>query len=255
MNRFLLSIILLLLLPLVATAADDREGSSVEELFSLANLAYADGRYEEAIKSYGDIAGKGLVNPDVYYNLGNAYAKAGEKGKAIHSYEKSLELLPDMEDTRYNLALIKSQLLIDNNKVDARSPLEKIAASLSFNASAKFFLTGFSVLFLALTAIIMTDNKILKKSGSRALLIISALTIFSGSFSAYKLYLQERNNEGIIISNEATLYEVPMEQGKAGYDIPEGLKVTIMNKGKDWLKVSTSDGIVGWLKVESVGLI
>ncbi len=35
MNRFFLSIILLLFLPLVATAADDREGSSVEELFSL----------------------------------------------------------------------------------------------------------------------------------------------------------------------------------------------------------------------------
>lgn len=46
-------------------------------------------------------------NADGLYNLGNAQAKQQKFDEAITSYQKALELNPDMEDAQHNLELVK----------------------------------------------------------------------------------------------------------------------------------------------------
>ncbi|MDT8387103.1 MAG: VWA domain-containing protein [Thiogranum sp.] len=50
-----------------------------------------------------------LETPDALYNRGNALAKSGQIPEAIASYERALELDPDLEDARYNLELLRQQ--------------------------------------------------------------------------------------------------------------------------------------------------
>ena len=48
--------------------------------FDLANRAYADGKYEDAIEMYLSIINEGMESGEVYFNLGNAHYKANQVG-------------------------------------------------------------------------------------------------------------------------------------------------------------------------------
>ena len=54
-----------------------------EELFDSGNEAYKDGDYNTAIDHYSSLVSQNLVSPQLYYNLGNAYFKNQQLGKAI----------------------------------------------------------------------------------------------------------------------------------------------------------------------------
>jgi len=53
---------------------------------------YKAGDYAQAIDRFGTIARSGVVNAQLYYNLGNAYLKNNELGPAILWYERALAL-------------------------------------------------------------------------------------------------------------------------------------------------------------------
>ncbi|MFB3787002.1 MAG: tetratricopeptide repeat protein, partial [bacterium] len=120
-----------------------------------ANKIYAEGKYEEAVQQYTDIAATyAPESPELHFNIGNAWFRAGDYEKAIAEYQKvagapdekleakahygignacyrmedyakaiesyiqSLRLNPDDEDAKYNLELARRKLKeqIDQNK-------------------------------------------------------------------------------------------------------------------------------------------
>jgi len=74
-----------------------------DELFLQANKQYEAGSYSSAINSYEDLLSKGLRSAQLFYNLGNAYFKAGKPGPAILNYERARVLDPRDEDMKFNL--------------------------------------------------------------------------------------------------------------------------------------------------------
>ncbi|MDH3973468.1 MAG: tetratricopeptide repeat protein [Deltaproteobacteria bacterium] len=245
----------LCLLLFTGEAYAGNEGASTEELFSLSNLAYMDGRYDEAIKGYKKMINKGIINPDVYYNLGNAYVKTGEGGYALLNYEKSLELSPGSEDVEYNLSLVKEQLSLTDPSIDASAPWEGIAGIITFARSADLTLFFYIVLFILFSAMLLTgdENRRLKLKKAGTLFTFAALIL--AAIASYELFRQESLNKGIIVGGKAELYEVPMAQGTPQVEINEGVKVSILASDKQWFKVSTPGGLVGWVSAERVGVI
>lgn len=231
------------------------EGASTEELFSHSNLAYMDGRYEEAIKGYTKMINKGLINPDVYYNLANAYVKTGKGGYALLYYEKSLELVPGNEDVKYNLSLVKEELSLSEPSIDASAPWEGIAGIISFARSANLTIFFYIALFVAFTAAILSPEESRRIKIRKAGTAFTIATLIFAAIASYELYRQESLNKGIIIANRAELYEVPLEQGSPELGINEGVKVTILGADNRWFKVSTPDGLVGWIKIDTVSVI
>ena len=71
---------------------------AVTEAFKKGNDAYYRGEYAAAIAAYEQVAALGVINEDLYYNLGNAYYRAGRMGPAIYNYERALTLDSDQED-------------------------------------------------------------------------------------------------------------------------------------------------------------
>src|ERR1044072_673873 len=74
-------------------------------VFDSANAAYAAGKYEKAIQLYQKIEAENTVSAGLYFNLGNAYYKTNNTGKAILYYERAKMLDPDDEDINVNLKL------------------------------------------------------------------------------------------------------------------------------------------------------
>ena len=248
---FLLSF-LILFLPSALFAKD--KGASDEELYSLANLALADERFDEAIAGYSKIEDMGIENPDVYYNMGNAYAKSDQLGMAVYCYEKSVKLLIK-KDVLHNLAFVRQMLSLSSQSVDARSPLERMTSFLTLKESSDWALTLYVVTFVFLSIRLRGRKEGARKIAGRLALFSCILFLFSGMTAAYKFYLQSQNSYVIVLSESAPLYEVPMENLEAISDAPEGAKLTLLEEEDGWYKVRSPRGLAGWVKAEVLGVI
>ena len=102
--------LILLVFSLVNLYADEKG-----ELWTKANDAYSMGQYETALNDYIEIEKNGYQSYKLYYNMGNAWYKTGNMGKAILYYEKALKLNPAGEDALNNLQIAKLQTL---DKID-----------------------------------------------------------------------------------------------------------------------------------------
>ena len=83
-KTLLLGLLLGWFLPLCAQESTLKEA---EEAYAKEDYTQAIELYESVLKSYGESA-------MVYYNLGNAYYKAGKVAPAILNYERALLLNP-----------------------------------------------------------------------------------------------------------------------------------------------------------------
>ena len=78
---------------------------SPEQAFDEANRLYEQNKFAEARDAYETILRGGLVSGELYYNLGNAYYKTGDLGKAILNFERALRFMPNDDDLKHNLQL------------------------------------------------------------------------------------------------------------------------------------------------------
>jgi tetratricopeptide (TPR) repeat protein len=62
--------------------------------FKRANQLYQAGNYAAAASLYEQLAAKGIANPDLFLNLGNAYSQTGKTEQAAASYAKAAQLAP-----------------------------------------------------------------------------------------------------------------------------------------------------------------
>ncbi len=235
-------------------AFGQERGASIKEGFSLANLAFVDGRHDEAVLGYLDIIERGMVNPDVYYNLGNAYLKTGETGKALLYYEKSLELSGGDDDIKYNMALAKEVLALPEERVDAASLIEKAGRFFSFKGSADLALLFYGITFsLFIAGIFASEGG--KKKVRTAGYLFAALTLFTGVTALSKLYGQERAENAVVVVKKAGLHEVPLDSDVPGLFLREGMKVRVDEVEKRWLKISAPGGQGGWIKRSAAEII
>ena len=73
------------------------------------NQLYESGVYDLAAQNYQMLIDAGIDDGAVYYNLGNAYFKLGDLGRAILNYKRAERLLPRDQDVDANLQLARAQ--------------------------------------------------------------------------------------------------------------------------------------------------
>ena len=77
--------------------------------FLKANEAYATGNFENAIKGYEALAQARQFSANLFYNLGNAYFRAGDFGAAILNYERALALDRHHAEADANLRIVRDE--------------------------------------------------------------------------------------------------------------------------------------------------
>jgi len=97
--------VLLLFAGQVLAAGDD----DLAEQLLQASRAYKQGSYAEAVTHYEDIAAAGISNGSLYYNLGNAYMRAGQPGRALLNYRRAQLRMPRNDDLRSNIQYTLTQ--------------------------------------------------------------------------------------------------------------------------------------------------
>lgn len=79
------------------------------EAMRVGNQHYEAGEFAEAAAVYETIVRAGIQDSALYYNLGNAYFKQGELGRAILNYRRAQYLDPRDPDIATNLTVARSQ--------------------------------------------------------------------------------------------------------------------------------------------------
>ena len=77
--------------------------------FAKANQEYARGNFKEAIASYEALVRADQWNANLFYDLGNAYFRTRDFGRAILNYERALALDPRHPEADANLRIARDE--------------------------------------------------------------------------------------------------------------------------------------------------
>lgn len=100
---------LLLLAAAFCLTSTPRAHAQTETAFLRANADYAAGHFPEAIQGYEALIKERHWSASVFYDLGNAYFRAGDFGHAILNYQRALALQPAQPESQANLRLVRDQ--------------------------------------------------------------------------------------------------------------------------------------------------
>ena len=77
--------------------------------FTKANQEYAQGHFTEAISGYEALVRSGQWSANLFYDLGNAYFRTGDFGRAILNYERALALERHHPEATANLQIARDE--------------------------------------------------------------------------------------------------------------------------------------------------
>ena len=225
--------------------------SEASSEFQAANSLYQKQEFDSAAKVYEKLIAENKISPEIYYNLGNCYYKAGNVAKSIIAYDRALKLNPDDEDALFNLHVAELKV------VDKIEPVPQIFYKRWIASVTDLFGTKmWSQLLLVLIWIsfVMAATYVLSRtpSGRQLTFIITVIFIFltlSTWFFSHQSYLQnEVNKSAIVTSASAYVKSSPDEKGNDLFIVHEGTKVDVLDEFSEWKKIRIANGSVGWMK-------
>ena len=247
--RKIIYICLLLVLPLAAMAQETPRYSKTQ-----GDEAYAAARYADAIEIYESLLKEQEGNLSRYYNLGNAYYRDNQLGKAILNYERALRIDAADEDAKAKLEFVQNQI------VDKVSHDEVPFYKEWWNAFTGIFtkdiwgIWGVVAFIGMLTALFFYFFR----SGMRRTSLVVAIVCFVftvvANFSAHSLNSIYDSAEAIIMDEMVIVKSSPESSGTELTEIHEGLKVKIVDEIEEWVKIESNNGnrVVGWVKAKSL---
>lgn len=229
-----------------------------KELFKQANALYNAGDYQNAITQYEAILNTNKHSAEVYFNLANSHYKLNHIAPSIYYYEKALQLNPNDNDIKNNLAFAKNMTIdsIDTiPEVGFSKFIKTIANSLSFDGWAilvVILMLGFVVLFLVYYFAQFTTYKRFAFIGSIASLFLMIMAL-GLAFHSYNLH--QLDNPAIIFAQESQIKTEPNLRSELAFVLHEGTKVQVMDTIDNWKKIKLTDGKIGWVLKDDVKLL
>ena len=223
----------------------------MEALWVKGNNAYSLGEYANALDAYKQIEDGGYLSAKLLYNMGNAYYKLQDDGRAILYYERALKLDPSNGDIKNNLEIARLKTL---DKIE--SVPEFILSTWTKDlrnamSSDKWAWTGLVLLLAA--AVLMLLFRHAPAVGQRKVSFIVACLVLLVAIIAFIFSLNLKGkannaNFAVVLSPVSNVKSAPNSTGGNLFILHEGTKVEILESVGQWSKVELSDGRQGWME-------
>lgn len=220
--------------------------------------AKADAHLSEAIEGYRSlIDDRGITNPKLYYNLGNAYMMRGDVGRAIVAYRRAMRLNPDDENLRGNLAYAKSRVET-SFQTDESSRVYKALLGWQNGIPIRMRLGAFVGLFglgwvLGLVRLTPRGRHAVPRWAMVAALVLSILPAASLAITAER----QSGAQGVVIADSVTGRKGPEQSYEPSFTraLSEGVEFRLLESRPGWVYVRLPDGRTTWLTRDSVEII
>lgn len=244
------------------------DGEALDSLFLQGNQAYESGDYEGAIARYEDLAARGVEHADLYYNLGNAWFESGNLGRAVLWYERARRVDPRHDDTRANLALVRS-FLRDKQLVAADGGLrnallvwhrkttaaESVAIATAFHALLGLFAVLFIFrreprveAFLRRMSIVSPGRLFGLAPGQDVALAMSLAFVLAALFAGSSwVKLRDERARAVIVSGEVSVFSGPSRDATVQFKVHEGTAVSVRESRPGWIRVELPGDLSGWV--------
>ena len=218
-----------------------------------ANELYKEGSFAEAASRYQELVDAGAKDGRLYYNLGNAYLKLGDVGRAVLNFRRAQRLLPRDGDVDANLKLARAHTL-DRIQIENEGAIviliRQVIGWSSIDESATAVLILWIVLVgLGIIAILWRQRQrtlIFVAAGVALLLIIGLLSIGS------RLLDEHGQPPAVVVADELTVRSGPGDDYLAEFVLHSGTEVRVVDRRADWIRVVLPGDLHGWAPGEAV---
>lgn len=231
-----------------AFAAGPARAADTTELLKAAAADVKADRLDAALDRWLELERGGLVNEDLFYNIGTVYLRKRDVGRGVLYLERALKLAPGHADARANLTWAHKKLVDDvvHDKAAAGGlDVGGWAAALPAGLiAALLFVVHMIAGLLVLGAVFV----------SRARSVVAGLAagfiaLDAGLYALRELRLAavDEQREAVIVAAAADVREGPDAGFPAVFQVHGGLKVRLDAEVEGFARVRLANGLVGYV--------
>lgn len=216
----------------------------------------AQAAYRQAIAEYEQLIAAGVQNATLHYNLGNAYFRVHDLGRAILAYRRGVRLDPGNRQLQANLRYARSQRVDQIEAPTQRSVWSHVffwQDVLSVPTQWTLALLGYSLAWGGALA-----QRYRRHPGWRWGIVASALCCGMLATSAWLLTVQHTATQaGVIIADEVAVRKGNGESYTLQLPQPlhPGTEFLVLEVRGSWLAIQLDNGISGWIRHDSAALL
>jgi tetratricopeptide (TPR) repeat protein len=214
--------------------------------FPKANQEYAQGHFKEAITGYEALVRAGQWNANLFYDLGNAYFRARDFGRAILNYERALAL-----DQHHPEATANLQIARDESRALELQPsrLERYLQFASINQYSIAAAVAFWLGIFGIVALIFARRR------SAALICLSILCLIVCAVAVWAIHTLDNGSEGrglaIVTGNDVQARLATADTANSVLALPPGSEIKILSTRGDWMYAALPNDLRGWIQTKN----
>jgi tetratricopeptide (TPR) repeat protein len=202
--------------------------------------------YLRSAALYQEIFDRGVISGALLYNQGNAYMRAGQRGRAIACYRQALAYRPRDPQLLANLQLAlgpgtslqPQRVLLDYVffwqdwiSYPGKVQLTALLAGVAF--------------MLGILALFVPPRRVFRRAGWGVLAVTAVLT----ASAAYDWHRFERTERGVVVQAEVVARKGNADSYDPAFTAPlkEGTEFRVIERRGTWLQIQLPGGQSGWV--------
>ncbi len=227
-------------------SAEEAFGRAIE--LDMTDPEAAGDYYRKAILHYERLVTSGVRNGKLYYNIGNAWFRLDDMGRAILNYKRSTLYNPADPNLEQNLQFARSRRV---NRIEAqqRDRVFKTLFFIHYDVPTRvrfgIFLGAFVLLWSAVIAAVFYNRGWLR---TLIISLAAVCVIFLISLISEKVSMT-RDPAGVVIAPEVTARKGDGETYQPSFTAPlySGTEFNLLEQRPDWWYIELEDGARCWI--------
>lgn len=213
--------------------------------FTKANEEFAAGHFKEAIDNYEALVSSGKWSANLFYDLGNAYFRADDFGRAILNYERALALDPRHPEADANLRIVRDEARALEL---AQNVPERFLRALSVNQYTIMAAVAFWIGAFGIAGLVFARRR---TAGLITLSILSLLTFAISTAAGVWIDKGSKGRALAIVTNKGVEARVATaDNANSVLALPPGSEIQILSKRGDWTYAGLPNGLRGWISAK-----
>jgi tetratricopeptide (TPR) repeat protein len=210
--------------------------------FVKANQDYAQNNFKEAISGYENLVRSGQWSANVFYNLGNAYFRAGDFGRAILNYERALALERHHPEATANLQIARDEARALEMQ---QSWPERYLQFASIN---QYVITAAIAVWVGLFCVV---GLIFARRRSAAIIASLSFSFLVFVIAILAIYQLDHGSKGralaIVTGKDVQARLATADTANSVLALPPGSEVKILSSRGDWVYAALPNSLRGWI--------